>query len=180
MFTRIVRLNVLFLCAATVCSPDVLAQSPEKKGKKPEIATANDVFGLPPRFGQGKVEQYALWYEDGWWHLRASGPVDIKTHFSGSVTCNKGQVSTRPFGLDKAKKPGKADFVKVNGDGTGFQYSWTNFGKSDGIDFKSGAKDGTFTFKLLVGGGETKRVLIGEDNRIPAKTPFSFPAVPQP
>ena len=141
-----------------------------------------DPIGRPKQFDQGKLIAYALWYEDGLWHLRVTAPPQKKGEFykfTGSVRVEGDKIVGNVQGLEKSKKAKKADYVTPTKDQAGFDFTFTVSGEVDGVDFKGGEKAEKITFKLISGGDDDPRkVLVGPKGAHPSKGSFSLPARP--
>lgn len=173
-------------CLVLTLSADPAVGQKKKKKKRPEPpAGVIDPVGQPAGLEKkaGKVALYAVWYEDGFWHLRVTSPKGKfdpeKTKLTGRVRVNGDRVGLQVQGLDLAKKPGRADWIFPHSDLRGFDFQFATFGKIDGVNFNADKKSTEIEFTLMIDGGEQpKHVFIGEKGYNPEKIPFSLPAHP--
>ena len=93
--------------------------------------------GQPKKFDAGKDHLYAIFYQDGAWHLRTTCKKGEKTVFTGRVRVEGGKITGGDYqGLDRARKGKDADWVFHHADGKGFDFRVATFGKVDGINIK--------------------------------------------
>lgn len=129
----------------------------------------------PEQFKQGMKACFAVWREEGVWHLRATSKAEKK--FTGSVRCDADRIVGRFDGLESAKKPKNADWVSPHADGKGFDFQFVTAGAVDGLEFKVGPKAESVTFDLLVGGDDDpQKILVGAKGLHPDKAKFTLPA----
>lgn len=129
----------------------------------------------PEQFKQGMKACYAVWREEGVWHLRATSKAEKR--FTGTVRCDLDRIVGRFDGLENAKKPKNDDWVSAHADGKGFDFQFVTGGAVDSLEFKVGPKAESVSFDLLVGGDDDpEKILIGAKGRHPAKAKFTLPA----
>jgi hypothetical protein len=142
-----------------------------------------ETMGRPKQFEGGKPATYALWYEDGLWRLRCTCPPPKQKgnpmYFTGWVRVEGDKVIGNFQGLEKAKNPKWADYIKPSSDQKSFEFKFAVVGGVDGVDFKGGDKAERITFRLLTGGDDDpKKILIGPRGAHPSKAEFTLPARP--
>ena len=180
------RLCLLFLLTglftAVLSDPAPLAgQTKEKakaKAKGKDESGPIDPNGRPKGFEEGKGPRVALWYEEGTWHLRATGKQDHSYKFTGGVDVKDGVITTGATqGLEKGKHP---DVVTTKQGRKGFTFAFTAKGTVDGLYFKTSEEATEINVHLMIDGDETpKFILIGAHGRHPDKAIFAFPAFPK-
>jgi hypothetical protein len=173
-------------------------QGSARKKADPPVLDSADPNSEPKKYDAGKQSVYAIWYDDGEWHMRVTAKdkkEDEREVFTGSVRVEGGRLSGTFQGLEPPvpivpskkktlkralEKNRNADWLQVHNDGQGFDFRFVNFGKSDGVNFKIAPSGKHITFNLLIGGGEfPKRVLIGKRATHPEKVPFTLAAHPE-
>lgn len=143
-----------------------------------------DPRGKPKQFEAGKGPMFALWFEKGEWHLRATSlPAKQNkgqpTIITGSVWVEGDKVIGDFKTLEKNKDPRKADFIKPHQDEKGFDFKFGMGGGVDGIDFKGGDKATSIKFKLAVEGRyQPAFIYIGAKGEHPTNGEFTVPARP--
>ena len=152
------------------------------------VAADLDPAGRPKQFEKGKHTTFAVWEDDGVWHLRTAvkDPAKAKkmerVQFTGRVKVNGDKIVSGEYqGLEKKPKAKDADWLEMHPDGKGFdfQFSTTNT-NTDGLNFKVGPKAESITFKLLTAGDDdSKRVLVGKKGEHPEKAEFTLPVKPK-
>lgn len=144
--------------------------------------------GRPEKFRQGALTGYAVYFEQGAWHLRMTSKdrkgKKKKAVFTGTITVNKGQITEGTFeGLELPKSPKdlpKSDWIRMHRDKKGFDFHFITLGKTDGLSFKTSKSTETINFKLLTtGDDEPRTIMIGKQGQKPEQDPFDLPAHPE-
>src|SRR5262245_17235372 len=61
--------------------------------------------GQPEDYQEGKQAIYALWHQDGAWHIQAAGRTGQQEKFTGEITIVKGKILSGEYqGLEVASK----------------------------------------------------------------------------
>ena len=174
-----------FAMLALVSAAVTAGAQPKKKIVPPSGHI--DPIGMPVVFEKaiGKAAVYGVWYNDGFWHVRATsknmptGKQERKT-MSGRIRIDGDSIKVEAQGLEKAKKARNADLVILHSYRRGFDFHLATFGRAEGINFLPEKKSQEITFSLLVDGTEMpSRVLIGKRGFQPEKIPFRLPAHPE-
>jgi hypothetical protein len=162
---------VSWLCPTTLAAEDAI-----------------DPVGRPEQFKQGAQTGYALYYENGTWHLRTTskdkaGKKVKKAVFTGTISVTRGRITGGTFqGLEVARKVKElptSDWVRMRSDKTGFEFRLKALGKTDGLSFQVSPGSESVTFNLLNSGDEDRQaIMIGKHGQHPEKVPFSLPAHP--
>src|SRR5262245_50213184 len=95
-----------------------------------------------PTYKQGQNSLYALWYEDGVWHLRTTSAT--RTVFVGKIRVEGGRIADgalkalEPPGITKKGKIKAKDLegAVLHADRMGFDFRFVTAGKTDGVDFR--------------------------------------------
>jgi hypothetical protein len=134
--------------------------------------------GKPMNTGAGKVEHYALWQDEGGWHVRTS-TKEYEHHFRGVIEVRGGEfVQVRGYKLEH-KGPQRDLFIE------GPEHHVINFdfstkGSIDGLDFRVKGREPMLSFTLTIGEKEPKfepgRIFIGKMGAHPSSNPFEIPA----
>ena len=174
---------LLFACFAGVClfAEGAGGDKKKKKGKKknPPVESIT-VFGKPAEFGKGKAAMYAIWFENGLWHLRVTTKKKGSDLFTGTVRTNQGKIIGKWGDLEKGKDSASADYVITHVDGGGFDFRFANFGGTDTVNFAAGPEATELLFDILIDGGRfPNRVLVGKSGQHPSVVPFTLPAHPK-
>ncbi|MBN9122556.1 MAG: hypothetical protein J0I06_25985 [Planctomycetes bacterium] len=148
---------------------------------------ALDPVGRPKPFEKGKHTTFALWEDEGVWHLRTSVKAPGKGKmqkivFTGRVAVKGDKLIAGEFqGLEKKAKAKDADWIEMHADGKGFDFQFSTFSNNtDGVNFKTGSKAESVSFKLLTSGDDDpKRIMIGAKGVHPQKAEFTFPVKPR-
>lgn len=149
-------------------------------------ADAIDPIGRPKQFEKAKHTTFAVWEDEGTWHLRTSVKAPEKGKmqkvvFTGRVKVNGDKLTAGDLqGLEKKAKGKDADWIESHADGKGFDFQFTTFStNTDGVTFKVGSKAESVSFKLLTASDDDpKRILIGKKGVHPEKAEFTLPVMP--
>jgi hypothetical protein len=137
--------------------------------------------GKPAGFKTGLSTRYAIWYEDGTWHVRTTTGAKAVQAFGGTIEIIGGKMtSLQPIAIEgKGAKKG-TDSGTWNKQGTVFKFGLrTGKGYQDGFDLKVSDKATAIKFTLLAGGEEEPRkVFVGAKGAHPKATTFYLPAHP--
>jgi hypothetical protein len=136
--------------------------------------------GKPKGFGAGKQTEYAIWYGDGAWHIRATTVKGTKARFSGSVFVEGGQFVGGDFDqLESKRRSASSDWVAIDRPAKEMRFIFGNAGGRDGVDFQVSESARKVRFGLLLGSDTSpQNVLIGRSGVHPATIPFELPAHP--
>lgn len=146
-------------------------------------------IGRPDRLKQGGFTGYAVYFEDGQWHINAttrSAPGKkkaVRMVFTGTVTFDKGKIKDGQFqGLEVPGKPKdlkSSDWLVLHKNKSGFDFHFTTAGRTDMLKFTPPPEATTVTFNLVSSGDdEPRRIILGANSQHPAKVPFELPAHP--
>lgn len=144
--------------------------------------------GEPEDYREGKQAIYALWHQDGAWHIQAAGRTGQQERFTGEITIVKGKILSGEYqGLElapktkkaKGKKPKNSDLLWLSEDHHKLQFELNSIGKSDSFSFKVSPQATEIEFKVLVNGAQLPdRVFIGKSGQHPEKLPLVLKANP--
>ncbi len=137
--------------------------------------------GKPKGFGAGKQTEYAIWYGDGTWHIRATTVKGTKVRFSGSVLVEGGQFVGGDFDqLENTKRrTASSDWAAIDRSAKELRFIFGNAGGRDGVDFQVSETARAVRFAPLLGSDTSpQNVLIGRSGAHPATVPFELPAHP--
>lgn len=172
-------LGLWFSCCPRHCVPGRLLA---------DEAPAIDPIGRPKNFTEGQALGYAVWYEAGYWELRATSPArpgakpapNKREGFTGTVTVVGGTIEEGRFeGLEGRRQQGAFDWVKLHPGRRGFDFHLVTRGKIDSLKFKVSRGAETIEFNLLTNGDNVpERIRIGSEAQHPATVPFTLPAHP--
>jgi hypothetical protein len=139
--------------------------------------------GKPEGFKPGLSTRYAVWYEDGVWHVRSTSGTKGPHSFQGSLEIIGGKMtSLQPVGIEgKEAKKKEADTGTWNPQGTVFRFTLhTGKKHTDGFDLKVSDKATAIKFTLTAGGDEhAGKVFIGAKGEHPKEAVFYLPAHPE-
>ena len=137
-----------------------------------------DPRGKPMGTQAGAVERYAVWQDEGGWHVRTT-TKEYEHHFRGVIEVKGGEfVQVRGYKLEH-KGPQRDLFIE------GPEHHVINFdfstkGSIDGLDFRVKGKEPMLSFTLTIGEKEPKfepgRIFIGKSGAHPSTNPFEIPA----
>jgi hypothetical protein len=138
--------------------------------------------GKPEGFKAGQSTRYAVWHEDGVWHVRSTSGAKGPHSFQGTLEIIGGKMtSLQPVGVEgKGSKKKEADTGTWNPQGTVFRFTLhTGKGHTDGFDLKVTDKATAIKFTLTAGGDEAPgKVFIGAKGEHPKAAVFYLPAHP--
>jgi len=144
--------------------------------------------GQPEDSQEGKQAVYAVWHQDGNWHVRACSRKGQQDTFTGEITIVKGKILSGEFqGLEvaeqsggkKGKKAKNTDRLWLSKDRRTLQFELKSIGKSDSFKFVVSPQATEIEFKILVNGAEaSERVFIGKTGQHPEKLPLVLKANP--
>jgi hypothetical protein len=134
--------------------------------------------GRPPNTAAGKVEHYAVWQDEGGWHIRTM-TKEFDHHFRGVIEVRGGEfVQVKGYKLEH-KGPERDLFIE------GPEHHVINFdfstkGSIDGVDFRVKGKEPMLSFTLTIGEKDPKfepgRIFVGSSGAHPSTNPFEIPA----
>ena len=137
-----------------------------------------DPRGKPVGTHEGAVERYAVWQDDGGWHVRTT-TREYEHHFRGVIEAKGGEfVQVKGYKLEH-KGPQRDLFIE------GPEHHVINFdfstkGSVDGLDFRVKGREPKLSFTLTIGEKEPKfepgRIFIGKMGAHPSSNPFEVPA----
>jgi hypothetical protein len=137
-----------------------------------------DPRGRPMGSLAGAVERYALWQDEGGWHIRTT-TKEYEHHFRGIIAVSGGEfVQVRGYKLEH-RGPQRDLFIE------GPEHHVINFdfstkGSIDGLDFRVKGREPMLSFTLTIGEKEPKfepgRIFIGKSGAHPSTNPFEIPA----
>jgi len=108
--------------------------------------------GKPSNTGAGKVEHYAVWQDEGGWHIR---------------------TMTKEVDLEKDLFIEGPEHHVIN-------FDFSTKGSIDGVDFRVKGKEPVLSFTLTIGEKEPKfepgRIFVGSSGAHPSSNPFEIPA----
>jgi hypothetical protein len=160
-----------------------LAMLAGARGAEPQAAANENInpHGRPKSFAVGKVTEYAVWFADDAWHIRASTVAGTRGLFHGFVHVDGGEIVDGSFAdleLAHHKRAG-SDWLVVDSDKKGFEFLFRTAGHMDGLNFKCSEAAKNLKFSLLL---ETdtnpNHIVLGADDTHPATNPFILPAHP--
>ena len=159
------------------------ALAPPAAGEEPKYQLENiSPIGKPEGFKTGQAARYALWYEDGTWHVRTTAGPKGGLTFEGTLEIIGGKmVSLVPVGIEgKEAKKKEADTGTWNAQKTVFKFTLkTGAGHTDGFDLKVTDPATALKFTLTVGGDEAPgKIFIGAKGAHPKAATFYLPAHP--
>ncbi len=140
------------------------------------------IHGKPENYEPGEADQFAVWFDDGQWHLRTT--TAKKEHaFKGTITVKGGTVTELKG--HKAERKGKLeDRWKLGPKKHQITFEFKTDEGEDGIDFDITKEADTLTWDLEIEGekGITKhdkaRVFVGKKGQHPDEMPFETKAHP--
>lgn len=145
--------------------------------------------GRPDRLKQGGGTGYAVYFQDGQWHINVTTRATpgkkkaVRMKFTGTVTFDKGKIKDGQFqGFEVPRKPkelGTSDWLVLHKDKSGFDFHLATAGRTDQLKFTPPPEATTVTFNLVSSGDDDpRRIIVGTKSQHPAKVPFSLPAHP--
>jgi hypothetical protein len=137
-----------------------------------------DPRGKPMGTHEGAVERYAVWQDEGGWHIRTT-TKEYEHHFRGVIEVRVGEfVQLRGYKLEH-RGPQRDLFIE------GPEHHVINFdfstkGSIDGLDFRVKGREPMLSFTLTIGERDPKfepgRIFIGKMGAHPSSNPFEIPA----
>ncbi len=165
-----------------IAGPRVLLAAFLFAAARQSIAADTDInpIGKPKGYSSGKESEYAIWYQDGTWHIRATTVKGTKARFSGSVAVEGGEFTEGTFDqLEKSHRKASSDWVALDRAKKEMQFIFGNAGGLDGVDFKVSDSSRNVRFGLILGSNTSPaNVLIGRSGAHPDAVPFTLPAHP--
>ncbi len=124
------------------------------------------VQGQPATLKAGARAGDYLWHDANGWHLRFTHPGSAKVIFSGTIVSNAA-LSVKGYKLEKG------DSFHVSADRKTVTYRFSNYGKIDGLDFRTACASRLW-FKGLMGGTTLPvgRIWVGRGGNHPLQNPF--------
>jgi hypothetical protein len=154
-------------------------QGEEPKHKAEEVSP----LGKPEDFKAGQSARYAVWWDDGGWHVRTTTGAKGPHGFKGRIEIVGGKmVRLDPVAVEgKGAKRKEADTGTWNAQGTAFDFTLkTGAGHTDGFDLTVTGGATLIRFNLAVGGDEAPgKVFIGAKGEHPKGAVFYLPAHPK-
>ncbi|HEX7522520.1 MAG TPA: hypothetical protein VF441_10745 [Acidimicrobiia bacterium] len=126
------------------------------------------VQGRPIGLNAGDTGGVYLWHDGSGWHLRVTHKGDHEHSFTGAIA-TKGNLAVRRVADEQADKAG------VTGGGHALWFRFQNYGRMDGIDFRSTCAPSIHI--ELRGDGHNlpaSRVFVGRNDTHPANVPFTI------
>ena len=123
------------------------------------------VEGEPTTLKAGSRTYGFYWHDRQGWHIRVTHPGSRKWVFTGHVRANA-ELAVREV-LDERR-----DIVKIDDDKMGFTFRFTNYGRLDGVNFRTDCAT-----RMAIGlstGGEhvsVRRIVLGHRNVHPTSNP---------
>jgi hypothetical protein len=150
----------------------VIAQAGDPQA---ELNAALNPHGKPKSVGPGKVTEFAVWFADDAWHIRASAVAGSRAYFHGKVQVDGGQIADGSFAgleLGHPKRQGEPDKKS-------FEFLFRTIGHMDGLNFKTSEAAKNVKFSLLVETDTSPvNVVVGAAEEHPATNPFILSAHP--
>jgi hypothetical protein len=124
------------------------------------------VQGVPTLFHAGAAAGDYIWHDANGWHLRVTHAGTTRAVFTGRI------VSSAPMTAVPIRLEG-GDMMALSADRLTLTYRFYNYGKIDGINFKTAcARRLTFSGSLNGAKLPVRRIWIGHYNRHPLENPF--------
>ena len=173
----------LFMGGLIVSAPTPTEAAQKKKKKKgdepPGLIEPIETVGRPAKFEQGQEARYALWFDDGLWHLRVTSGKNQRTVFEGRVDVKSGTLAVLAFGLEKAAKADDADWVALLPKQKGCTFHLVTQGELDSLDFRPSDDADEIAFTLRINSDDNpKRIFVGPQGKHPERATLIFPARP--
>jgi hypothetical protein len=124
------------------------------------------VQGKPATFQAGARAGDYIWHSSTGWHLRFTHPGTRRVVFSGKI------VSNTPLTVAGYRLEGGDSFA-LSADGLTLTYRFVNFGRTDGLDFRTACATRLW-FKGSMAGAKLPpgRIWLGRAGRHPLQNPF--------
>jgi hypothetical protein len=137
-----------------------------------------DPHGKPANTEAGKVEHYAVWQDEGGWHIRTLTKED-EHHFRGVISVTGGEFAAVK-GYKLEHKGPQRDLFMEGPEHHVINFDFSTKGSIDGIDFRVKGKEPMLSFTLTIGEKDPKfepgRIFIGKSGAHPSANPFEIPA----
>ena len=129
------------------------------------------VQGVPTLWHAGARAGDYIWHDAYGWHLRVTHSTSTRAVFTGRI------VSTAPMTATAIRLEG-GDTMALSADKLTLTYRFYNYGRVDGIDFKTAcARRVTFFGSLNGAKLPISRIWIGRGNHHPLQNPFTITRV---
>lgn len=142
------------------------------------------VHHKPDDYKPGKSERYAIWFDDGKWHVRTTTSEHLH-HFKGKIQCKGGKIED--VDGDDVEHHGKQEdhFMRHDNDHE-LMFDFATKEDEDGLNFKVSKDCASLTWDLEIGPGdehaktkkEKSNVYVGKDGQHPHSIPFTTKAHP--
>ncbi len=157
------------LTAALVAPAATFAASPDATPATTNCSETHwpvSVQGVPLTLKAGARAGDYIWHSSTGWHLRVTHPGSAKVTFTGRI------VSSAPMTFKPARLE-KGDTITLSADKKTLTYKFYNYGKIDGIDFKTACAQ-RLRFSASINGNKlaTSRIMLGTHGRHPLENPF--------
>jgi hypothetical protein len=124
------------------------------------------VQGVPTLYHAGGAAGDYIWHDVNGWHLRVTHASRTRAVFTGRI------VSSAPMTATPIRLEG-GDVMALSADRLTLTYRFYNYGRVDGINFKTAcARRVAFSGSLTAVKLPTRRIWIGHGNRHPLENPF--------
>jgi hypothetical protein len=137
-----------------------------------------DPHGKPANTEAGKVEHYAVWQDEGGWHIRTM-TKEYEHHFRGVISVTGGEFAAVK-GYKLEHKGPQRDLFMEGPEHHVINFDFSTKGSIDGIDFRVKGKEPMLSFTLTIGEKDPKfepgRIFIGKSGAHPSANPFEIPA----
>ncbi len=140
------------------------------------------IHGKPENYEGGKAASFAVWHEDGKWHLRTT-TAKKEHHFKGTITVKGGKV-TELHGVKTEKRGDKKDRFVLGPEKHRIAFEFQTDEGEDGIDFDVTKEADSIVWDLEIGGEkgiakhDKARVFVGKKGQHPDELPFETKAHP--
>lgn len=157
------------LTAALVGPAATLAASPDATTTTTVCSETHwpvSVQGKPLTLKAGARAGDYIWHDSTGWHLRVTHPGSAKVTFTGRI------VSSAPMTFKPARLE-RGDTITLSADKKTLTYKFYNYGKVDGVDFKTACAQ-RLRFSAAINGRKlsTSRIWLGKHGRHPLENPF--------
>jgi hypothetical protein len=126
----------------------------------------------------GKVEHYALWQDEGGWHIRTT-TKEFEHHFRGVIEVRGGEFA-RVKGYKLEHRGPERDMFIEGPEHHVINFDFSTKGSIDGLDFRVKGKEPVLSFTLTIGEREPRfepgRIFVGRSGVHPSTNPFEIPA----
>jgi len=147
--------------APAVAMPTVAATTTCTDGHWPA-----SVQGVPTLFHAGAAAGDYIWHDANGWHLRVTHASTSRAVFTGRIVSSAPMTAT-PIRLEAG------DSITLSADKLTLTYRFANYGRIDGVDFRTAcARRVSFSGSLNGVRLPLRRIWIGHGNRHPLQNPF--------